>query len=347
MKRYQRYLYLSSVRAFLTVVIGIALLEFLLTFISEITYGGQDGYGFKEAFIYLAMTQFDRLYALSGVVFLVAFLVALGGLANRSELTVLQAVGVTKAQLVAHGAVPFVGLALVFFAISEYASPQWVAQAERLKMQWTGESSAGGWYREGDHFIYAASFDDQALADITLLTLTENGVSRHVQAQRAKFSPSGWLLFDGSMRQLQDQQVRTQVFDQWQSPITASQETLNGVMRDPNSLPLRDLWHYQARLAEQGIASQRLTLNFWQRISQPLLALALLIVAAGVVFGSNRHVPVSRRVIVGVIIGLALRLSQDLLFALTLAYQLNAAVMSLLPVVLLTIGGIWTLSRRV
>lgn len=347
MKKYQTYLYAASLRAFVTVLISVTLLEFLLTFISEITYEAEEAYGFQEALTFLLMTQFSRIYDLSAVVFLVAFLVALGGLANRSELTVLQVTGVTKQQIVLTAATPFVVLALLFFYIAENIAPQLDARAALLKSQWTGEQTAGGWFRQNDMFIYASGIDNDQLRDVLMLQVSEQTLVSKTTAKSAVFDGEQWMLLQGEQVLHQGSSELSIVrFDELQSSISTPPNILNGVMRDPNSLNISELFIYQANLAAQGIATDRLALNLWQRIAQPLLSLALLLVAAGVVFGSSRQVSVSQRVIVGVIIGLSLRVLQDLLNAATLAYQLAPALTSLLPVALVMMAALWSLARK-
>src|SRR5580698_11107689 len=112
MTRLERYIAMATLRALLLVSAVLTVLFSLLEFVDQLHDVGKGHYRLIDALVYVLLTAPARLLQLMPAAMLFACLFALGGLAARSELTVMRAGGVSAGRIV--GAVfKLAGVALV------------------------------------------------------------------------------------------------------------------------------------------------------------------------------------------------------------------------------------------
>ena len=80
--------------------------------------------------------------------------------------------------------------------------------------------------------------------------------------------------------------------------------------------------------------------QFWTMVSIPLSIIAMILIAAPFVFGSQRSASAGRQLLIGTILGIVFLLSQQITGYLGLLLDLNPAVSALAPsLLLLGVGG--------
>lgn len=337
-----RYLFKQLFASFLLVFSMVAVLEFVLAIINELTYQTQADYQMQAAFEFLLMTTAGRLYLYSPIILLLAALVGLGGLSNRSELTILRASGLSIVQIVARAMIPM-GLALaLMFAMGELVAPKLEAKAQQTKAQLRGERQIGGWHREGAWVVHAGRFEANELVDVLAFKLADDfsDILWQVRAPRAQYLPSGqWLLDEAEVFSISDEAVILE-HQSLMLPLQADPELLAAIVADPNGLSLQQNYQFLQYLAQQKLDNSKLALNFWQRIAQPFLALALILAGASFVFGSGRTMPMGSRIFIGLVAGIGLQLAKDLIGPVASLYQWNPMLAAFIPVIFALAAGL-------
>ncbi|RJX73310.1 LPS export ABC transporter permease LptG [Pseudomonas sp. LS-2] len=351
MSKLDRYIGKSVFMAILA-VLGIILgLASLFAFIDEMA-DISDTYTFWDAGSFVVMTAPRRLYDMLPMAALIGCLIGLGALASSSELTIMRAAGVSIGRIVWAVMKPMLVLMVAGLLIGEYVAPVTEAQAQaaRSLAQGTGDAQSarhGLWHRQGEEFIHINTVQpDGLLYGVTRYRFDEQ---RHMLsasfAKQANFKTDYWQLKDVTTTLFH--QDRTEVVsapeERWD--IALSPQLLSTVVLPPESLSMTGLYSYARYLADQGLANGRYWLAFYTKILQPLVTVALVLMAISFIFGPLRSVTLGQRVFTGVLVGFTFRIVQDLLGPSSLVFGFSPLFAVLVPAGVCALAGIWLLRR--
>jgi len=351
MVKLDRYIGKSVFMAILA-VLGIILgLASLFAFIDEMA-DISDTYTFWDAGSFVVMTAPRRLYDMLPMAALIGCLIGLGALASSSELTIMRAAGVSIGRIVWAVMKPMLVLMVAGLLIGEYVAPvtEASAQAARSLAQGTGDAQSarhGLWHRQGDEFIHINTVQPNGL--LYGVTRYRFDDQRHMLsasfAKQANYKTDYWELKDVSTTLFHEgrTEVVTAPDERWD--ISLSPQLLSTVVLPPESLSMTGLYGYAHYLADQGLANGRYWLAFYTKILQPLVTVALVLMAISFIFGPLRSVTLGQRVFTGVLVGFTFRIAQDLLGPSSLVFGFSPLFAVLVPAGICALAGIWLLRR--
>ncbi|MBB3101916.1 LPS export ABC transporter permease LptG [Azomonas macrocytogenes] len=337
-----------AILAVLGVIVGLVL---LFAFIDEL--GDVKGsYGTLDALIYVLLTMPRRIYEMLPMAALIGCLIGLGTLASSSELTIMRAAGVSLGQIVWAVMKPMLMLMLVGFAIGEYLAP-WsedLAQAGRSLAQGRGEAQSsknGLWHRQGNEFIHINSVQPGGvLLGVTRYDFDsgQNLLSASF-ARQANYQQDHWVLHDISITHFRDGYTEVNGVGEQRWDVELTPSLLSIVVLEPEALSMTGLWNYIHYLAEQNLNNNRYWLAFWTKTLQPLVVVALVLMAISFVFGPLRSVTLGQRVFTGVIVGFVFRIIQDLLGPASQVFNFSPFLAVILPATSCGLAGLWLLRK--
>ncbi len=329
---------LHSTIVVLLVLLGIQIFMTLVTQLSDI---GVHHFGLSEAFIYVLLTLPKYIYQFFPMAALIGTLLGMGDMASHSELTVLQASGVSKAKFSL--VILKIGLLMTMFAfvVGEIAGPTLYRQAERLKTQWmtVGQvvhTQYGLWVRSGHDFLHIKSAHDLSLQGITRYRFNHQMQLQSISiAKSASFLNNHWRMEGVTQSQISKHRVRSHYKNTQQWDIVGlakilGSHTMGLNSLDPNFLSLEQLNH----LRKIEPASKSIAFNFWQRMVQPFSTLVMMLLGLPFIFGSLRESSMGFRLLIGITIGFSFYLLNQFFGSWSQVYQLPALLSALLPTVL-------------
>ncbi|MBD8492515.1 LPS export ABC transporter permease LptG [Pseudomonas syringae] len=351
MGRLDRYIGKSVFLAILAVLGIILCLASLFALIDEMG-DLSDNYTLLDAGAFVLLTAPRRVYEMLPMAALIGCLIGLGSLASSSELTIMRAAGVSIGRIVWAVMRPMLVLMLVGVLVGEYVAPaaENKGQADRSLAQGTGASQSakhGLWHRQGDEFIHINSVQpDGLMYGVTRYRFDEQ---RHMLtssfARQANYRQDYWELSDITTTHFRNGQtdvVKTPT-ERWE--VTLSPQLLSTVIMPPESLSITGLWSYAHYLSDQGLNNGRYWLAFWTKVLQPLVTVALVLMAISFIFGPLRSVTLGQRVFTGVLVGFTFRIAQDLLGPSSLVFGFSPLFAVLVPAGICAVAGVWLLRR--
>jgi lipopolysaccharide export system permease protein len=343
-------------KAVMTATLGVLLLLVgldALTSVVDETDDMRDGYSFLNILVYVAYTLPRRIHEFVPFAALIGALIGLGRLAATSELTVMRAAGISMFRMAAMALKPALLFAAVGFSVGEFIAPQ----TEQLAMSYRAlaqrsESAVAGrfgaWNRDGNTFVHVDAVQRGGVAyGVTLLSFDEERrLTKTLVAERATHAGDHWMLEQVNLTSLQagETSVNEVTLWRWDTAITPQLLTLDVV--EPETLPVMQLWPYAQFLKQQGMVFADIELAFWRKVLQPFATLGLVLVAMSFIFGPLRQGTMGARIFVGVIVGVAFRISQDFFGPASLIFGYDPLVAALVPITLCWLGGLWLLWRR-
>ena len=357
-----RHLCGSMLKALLPVTLMLLALFSFLALAEELEDVGEGTYTTMDALKVVGLTLANRLLDLLPVMLLLGALVGLGGLAANSELTAARAAGRSPAQLMLPPLVTALVVGLGLLLMAQYVIPVAEQQAGFLRAKALDDVSIGApdggddtWTRSNDQILKVGSIGASGgLEDVEIYSFDATGLVSVRQVARADvLDETHWELHDVHAlagQELLGRGESTDVLVQGEvsadRPLERWRVDLPGdrlavLALPPESLSLNDLRGRILRSEANALDVHGLRVMLWQRLSLPLAAIAMVMLALPFVFGSTRVLSVGERVTFGVIAGVVFYLLEQGSGHFAIIYKLNPVVMAVLPecLILLLVGN--------
>lgn len=244
---------------------------------------------------------------------LLGTIITLATLNQNSEVVSMKAGGLSAHQILAPLIVASMGVALFSFLFNETL----VAPATARLAQWEkvefgpipAESNirTNVWVKDGDNLVNARTVtgrgNDVQLQDVTIYNRTDNGLKSLLQADKARFTDSGWLLTDVNRFDVntgtEEKQAELLIGDS----IRPDQFTLTNVNAD--SLSIFELRTAIGELERAGRPTIGLKAGWWHKISGPMSSILMPLLGAVAAFGLARSGQLFIRAVIGMALGFA------------------------------------------
>jgi lipopolysaccharide export system permease protein len=335
-------------------VLGVLLALFsVLAFVEELEDLGKGRYGLSDVLMVVALTTPRRALDLAALTALLGSVLAMGRLASDGELIALQSAGISTLRIGWAAVKPTLVLATVCLLAGEFVVPgldqaAHVRRTRAITTMSAVRSDDGFWSRHGDRFVHVQRVSEgNVLGGVQVYEFDADGRLRlFLAAERAEVGAGGqWMLTDVVEKEFGPEGPTTRRLPRrtWASFIEREQVGLLAL--PPTSLPFSDLYRYIGLLRASGQARARYELALWQKISLPLAAGAMVLLAITFTFGLLRVASAGQRMMVGTSVGLAFHLGDQVVSRVGLLLNVNPAVTALAPVGAVLALALWLFRR--
>jgi lipopolysaccharide export system permease protein len=322
----------------------------LFLYVNEQGWVGVGRYGNLQALRHVLLNLPATLLPFLPVAALFGALLAMGGLARGSELTVMRASGVSVARM---GAAVFAtGLLLVPLAllVNESVAPPLTRLARQTRaVERDGGISLtqqGVWLRDGGRVL---RIDGEPERSVMVFDVDGTTLSAVEKARGARALPGGgWELQDVSGSRLEPGEVVRWTAATRQLELAAGANFFSAANSEPREMSLGQLHQAMGYLDVAGLDARRHRFAFWSGIAR-LVALPLaMLLAVPLVFGALRGAENAGRATVGLVLGIAWYISQRMVENGALVFDMPQALLAFLPT--LSLGAavvllLWRLPR--
>ena len=299
-------------------------------------------YGIVDVSMYMLRTTPQRLEDVLVYSVFIGTLIALGRLAETSELTIIRATGMSPQRLIV-ATLPSTFLWLLMsVAITETIAPaaERTAEIDKLKALYGQDALKNSpplWFRTGPMFMQIGAIEESGdLLRVVQYTLGDNLELTHVTtAERARYNAysANWNLLHGTTTQFVGAEAISDPFIAltWENAVSPSVLASQALI-DARKMTLLDL-HAQINFASsQNIGVSEYQLAFWARIMKPLSFIGLTVFALSIVLGPLRETSMGVRLTVGIFAGLGFKYLQDLLSPAAIVFDIPAALAVFIPI---------------
>jgi len=348
-------LYISKT-LFLTILLAIVLLvglEFIFSFVNETRYVGKGDYTLSLALVYVILLLPQQISEMFPMAALVGTLLGLGWLASRSELIVMQAAGLSIADIIKMVLKVAVIWVLFIWVLGEVLAPYFdgIAHDKKTIAMSRGQAirtNHGVWLRDGQDFIHIEKIDsNRELTGVTRYQFDENlHLMKTTIAQKAIFDEDGWHFYKVDETEFLPQRIVHQWSEQqnWINPIAP--EILQVIhVKETDELSLLELWKTMNYRLSNNLDAKAYQLAFWQKLFQPLAILVMMFLAIPFVFGSLRNATMGFRLLIGVLIGFSFYTLNQLFGPLSQVYAIPPVIAAMLPILLFLLVGLFLLKN--
>ena len=343
---------LGSIFATLLTLVG---LSAIIKFVEQFRSVGKGTYDIWQAVAFTGLTIPKDIETFFPMAALLGALMALGNLASRSELVVMQAAGFSRFKIgmaVMKTALPLVLLTMV---IGEWGIPQTEQFARDMRARALSGGSMlsmknGVWAKDGNNFVFVRRVtDDAKLNDIYIYTFDQDrNLTELKHANQASYSEdeSKWTLRQVNHSMISKDEITTsnRLSEKWETNLTP--DKLGAVSLRPTSLSISGLYNYISFLRETGLDVSRFELTFWRKIFQPGAVGVMMLLALSFIFGSLRSVTAGARIVTGICFGFLFYVVNEIFGQMSVVYNMPAVFGALMPSLLFIVMIWWLLSRK-
>ena len=343
---------LGSIFATLLTLVG---LSAIIKFVEQFRSVGKGTYDIWQAVAFTGLTIPKDIETFFPMAALLGALMALGNLASRSELVVMQAAGFSRFKIgmaVMKTALPLVLLTMV---IGEWGIPQTEQFARDMRARALSGGSMlsmknGVWAKDGNNFVFVRRVtDDAKLNDIYIYTFDQHrNLTELKHANQASYSEdeSKWTLRQVNHSMISKDEIKTsnRLSEKWETNLTP--DKLGAVSLRPTSLSISGLYNYISFLRETGQDVSRFELTFWRKIFQPVSVGVMMLLALSFIFGSLRSVTAGARIVTGICFGFLFYVVNEIFGQMRVVYNMPAVFGALMPSLLFIVMIWWLLSRK-
>ncbi len=353
MKTVEKYLahtVLTSIALTLAVLVGISS---LFKFIDQLSHIGKGEFNFVTAAIYSLYMIPQDVEIFFPMAAMIGGLIGLGALAQSSELVVMQAIGMSKTNIVSAVLKSSISLILIMMVFSEWGVPQATKAAKELKTQaissgklYSGEQ--GVWAKDGPAFINIKEVSESGdLYGVSVFEFDEQQkLTKQINAEYGNFNQDGWLLTNVVVKDWRTKQITTRNYDSQPWPTSITPDKLGVVLVKPEKMPISELIDYLTYLQqnEQNVARYQLAL--WRKVFQPFNVAVMLLLALSFIFGPLRSVTMGARIILGILTGFSFFLFDRIFGSLSLVYEIPAMLGAFAPTLVFFLIALRLLTRK-
>lgn len=334
----------------LLVVVVLVALSAVFGFIRELDDVGKGDYSLAIAAIYILLRIPGNAYELFPSAVLLGSLLGMGALASQSELTVMRSAGISIAQIVK--SVLTIGLILMIAVvlIGELVMPRSEMQAQEMRSAALAKrvsisEKTGYWARSNNRYVNIKTIlPDISLIDVRVFEFEKGRLSSVVAASKAvqqidgNWQLSGVVKNDYTGDAVLVTELETEIW-----PRLVNTELLQGLSVPVESMSAKNLVSQVKYLRSNQLDSRQIELALWTKIANPVATLVMLLLSLPFVFGSQRSGGTGQKIFVGILLGIGFFLINRLFTHLGLAYGLNPATSTLIPLLLfgvLAVAGV-------
>lgn len=341
MRLLHRYIFSSILTTTLIVALAIAAISAVLGLVDELD--NLDKGGMPVALQMVALQLPRGIYELFPIIVLLGTLLGLGGLASGSELVAMRASGVSLVSLAGSALRAGLVFAAICLLIGEWAAPRAETLEHRLRAYagMTDQSSLEGgvWLRDRETFIHVGTVvSTQLLKDVQLYRFDAGkNLELALDASTARFAGGRWELLEARYTEFGDREVSAHATPQmvWETDIDPALFQVS--VLPPDQQTMRTLFQYTRYLQRYQLDASEYEMAFWSRAAVPIMVLIMAILAIPFVIGPLRTTGAGQRMFVGMLVGVAFFLFNEITLGTGRVYGLSPIVSAWLPTAMLAV----------
>ena len=351
-----RYVAREILGAVALAALALTTLFSLFDFIHEVSDVAGDTWTPTLAALFVALNVPARFYEIIPIAVLVGGLFAWNRLALSSEFSVMRTAGLSAPRLSGWMLAVGLGIGGVGLLVGEFATPPAERAAQQLKLRATSgvvakEFQTGVWAKDGRTFINIREMrPDASLMDVRLYLFDDQFRLQSMRrAESADWQAGNWVLRGVTETHLGAGYARTSRLDDqvWTSGVTP--DLLSVLMVAPPRMSMQTLYSYINHLTQNRQDAHRYVIAFWSKLTYPLAAPVLLLLALAFAYRPPRVGGAGGRLLLGILLGLGFHLGNRLSTQLAQLQDWPAPLAASAPIFAFGLAAavaIWWVERR-
>ena len=336
---------------FLISLLVLVSIEIFFSFSSEMKYLNEGNYDFGIILKYIFLSIPRSIETMFPYSILIGALLSLGAMAADMEFVAMQSAGISVRKILTIVLLQTFFISTFFYFIVDSVVPKFSSEAELLRNTALKKQSYynknGTWFKNKDSFIKISEiYPDNTIKGISVYTYNNNQLSSVNYIQSATFIKGKWSLQEIIKINLNEEPISKERISNIQSDELIDIKLIDIKTDKPYSLTLRDVVRNIEYLERNNLDASIQEKIFWDKILKPIATVLMLFLAMPYIFGRLRSTNTSKRIVIGLFIGIIFFIISSILPNLGLIIGIHPLISAILPLVVFAILGQFILRQQ-
>ncbi|MHA7835002.1 MAG: LPS export ABC transporter permease LptG [Algiphilus sp.] len=334
-------------------IVGFALLA-LQSFITLAAEADDisERFSFLDLVTVVAFETPSIMLVLMPMIALIGTLLGLGALAQQGELVAMRAAGISVLRI---GVATLAGgllLAVLTLLLTDVVAPAGKRASEQLQSAEKYGTDPGVvtrpvWLRGEQEIYHVRRVESpRSVGPVTVYSLgADGGIEIISEVASAHYADGAWQAQGISQMHFGDDGVRREQVARMRWPSGPSPDVLELVVLESDALSVRGLLRLIDYLERNDLDAQQHRIALWQKLVSPLTVLVMMLLAVPYVLGSLRDSGTGQRLLVGVLIGVAFWVGNEVIASSALIYRWPPMLSALSPSLMVLVIALWRLRQ--
>ncbi len=329
---------------FLISLLVLVSIEIFFSFSSEMKYLNEGNYDFSIILKYIFLSIPRSIETMFPYSILIGALLSLGAMAADMEFVAMQSAGISVRKILTIVLLQTFFISTFFYFIVDSVVPKFSSEAELLRNTALKKQSYynknGTWFKNKDSFIKISEiYPDNTIKGISVYTYNNNQLSSVNYIQSATFIKGKWSLQEIIKINLNEEPISKERISNIQSDELIDIKLIDIKTDKPYSLTLKDVIRNIEYLERNNLDASIQEKIFWDKILKPIATVLMLFLAMPYIFGRMRSTNTSKRIVIGLFIGIIFFIISSILPNLGLIIGIHPLISAILPLVVFAILG--------
>lgn len=353
MRLVDRYIGKTVLSAMTMVLFVLTGLQGFILFVSLLGDIGKADFGIWQALIYVCLEIPYHVYLFFPMASLLGCLIGLGMLANRSELVVLRAAGMSIGQITMAVFKVTIVLIVCMTTVGEMVLPKLVLWANDLKTQaihggQSLQTSKGLWLHiQPDILMVGEVVSPTELRQIEQFHFDRKRQVTFVRRIQSVVREEGvWKISTAVQTNLTEPKLTINTLTNIPWDVALDPRLLRVSQHEPDEMTFRELQQFLVVQKHSKINIRQYELNYWQRIVLPFTTLVMMLLAIPFIFGSLRSTSMGSKLMYGAAIGFGFYILNRLCGSLSQIYQFSTLFAAIGPTAICAGVGVYLMYKK-
>tara|TARA_B100001094_G_scaffold330063_1_gene394356 strand:- start:7463 stop:8536 length:1074 start_codon:yes stop_codon:yes gene_type:complete len=348
------YRYLFN-RFFSGLVVSLAVLtsiEIFFSLTAELKYLNVGNYNMLVVTKYIILNIPRSIEVMFPYAILIGSMLSLGAMSSDMEFISMQSAGISISRIIGIILIQAFILSSIFYFISDSFVPKYSNKAEKKKNLALNKklifNKNGVWFKDKNTFIKINEiYSDIKLNGITMYSYNENDSLSSIKYVRyASFVDNKWSLKAISETIINNSLITKRYTENDTVDSFIDRKLINIKTDKSSSLSLADVNKNINYLTTNSLDAAIHKKIYWEKIFKPFSTVIMLFLAMPFIFGRHRSANLSKRLVLGLFIGIGFFIITSILPNLSMVFGIWPFISVLLPHILFVVLGKYLLDYQ-
>ena len=347
-----RYLFTRFLIGLLVSLTVLVSIEVFFSFTAELKYLGQGNFGMESILKYSILSLPKSILIMFPYAVLIGSMLSLGAMAADMEFISMHSSGISITKIITIILIQAFLLSALFYTVADSVVPEYTSKAENKKNTALNKKiiyeNNGVWFKDKNTFIKIHEiYSDENLKSIVMYKYDSDNVLLSIKTiKEATYMNSKWHLKGIEETFLNEIPVSKKYSYEEVTSSFIDKKLINIKTHKSESLSLTDVVRNINYLKNNGLDTDVQKKIFWEKIFKPFSTIIMLFLAMPFIFGKHRSSNLSKRIVLGLFIGIIFFIVTSMLPNLGMVLGIMPFINVLLPHVVFIIIGLLLLNRQ-
>ena len=327
-------------------------IEVFFSFTAELKYLDNGDYNLLSILKYTILSIPKSILIMFPYAVLIGSMLSLGAMSSDMEFISMQSAGISINKIIAIIMTQAFALSILFYVISDSFVPKITSHAESVKNKSLNKkvifNHNGVWFKDKKTFIKINEiYSDVKLKGVILYKYNDNNDLESIKTIReAGYSDNQWNLLGLEETFFLEEPITKQYSDREVTLSFIDKRLINIKTNKPESLSLKDVVRNIRYLKKNNLDADIQRKIFWEKIFKPISTVIMLFLAMPFIFGRHRSSNLSKRIVLGLFIGIIFFIVTSILPNLGMVLGITPFINILFPHLLFLMIGYYALEYQ-